>query len=515
MKHSVLSKIGTLTAAAVTVAVLVPATASAAVSALNWGACPEDVAAPGVECGTLKVPLDYRNPGGATIDIAVSKLSSTKPAKRRGIMLTNPGGPGGPGLTMPAGLRAAGMPSSVLDAYDVIGFDPRGIGRSTPVTCDLKPGQQTGNVPPYARDEAAVAERATYVAGIAKQCGESKTAANLPYITTANTARDMDRIREALGEKKLSYYGVSYGSYLGAVYSTMFPQQTDRVVIDSVTSPGGLDPATSRRLAEGFEDRFPDFAKWAAARHASYGLGRTPRQVTAKFYELAAKLDTGAVPGIDGATFRASTFGALYSTRSFPILAQQWQGLDGEGVLKQAAETTQIDLAQLLSGQLHVVCNDTNWPEDVATYQRNVAKDRVKYPMFGAAGANIWACASWPSEPIEPPVRIGDRGPSNILMVQNLRDPATPLSGARDMRRALGDRARIVTVDEGGHGVWLSDENACGNNAVNRFFVEGKRPAHDTACGVDKGGLFDSMSPQQRQDREKALDEVRSKQRVF
>ncbi|MFE6612775.1 alpha/beta hydrolase [Amycolatopsis sp. NPDC057786] len=515
MNRSVLSRIGALTAAAATMAVLVPATASAAVSSVRWGPCPEDVAAPGVRCATLKVPLDYRNPGGKTIDIAVSKLASTKPAKRRGIMLTNPGGPGGPGLTMPAGLRAAGMPSSVLDAYDIIGFDPRGIGHSTPVTCDLKPEQQVSNVPPYARDAAAVAERAKYVEGIAKQCGASATAANLPYITTANTARDMDRIREALGEEKLSYYGVSYGSYLGAVYATLFPRQTDRVVIDSVTGSGGLDPVTSRRLAEGFEDRFPDFAKWAAARHASYGLGRTPQQVTAKFYELAAKLDGGAVPGVDGAAFRMGTFGALYATSSFPVLAQQWQALDTEGTVEQTAQAQQIDPAQLLAGQLHVVCNDGNWPEDVATYQRNVAKDRVKYPMFGAAGANIWACAYWPSEPIEPPVRIGDRGPSNILMVQNLRDPATPLSGAEEMRRALGDRARIVTVDEGGHGVWLTDENACGNNAVNRFFVEGKRPARDTACAADKGGLFASMTPEQRQEREKALDEVRSKQRIF
>ncbi|MFC3454662.1 alpha/beta hydrolase [Amycolatopsis speibonae] len=509
MNRSVLSRIGTLTAAAVTVAVLVPATATAASSSLDWGPCPE---AATLQCATLKVPLDYRNPGGKTIDIAVSKLASTKPAKRRGIMLMNPGGPGGPGLTMPEALRASGAPSSVLDAYDLIGFDPRGIGNSTPVTCDLKPEQLVSNVPPYARDAAAVAERAKAVAGIAKQCGDSKTAANLPYITTANTARDMDRIREALGEKKLSYYGVSYGSYLGAVYSTLFPQQTDRVVLDSVTSPGGLDPATSRRLAEGFQDRFPDFAKWAAARDDSYGLGRTPRQVTAKFYELADKLDSGAVPGVDGAAFRMGTFGALYSTSAFPVLAQQWQSLDGEGVMKQAAQT---DIGNVLSGQLHVVCNDANWPENVGVYQRNVEKDRVKYPMFGAAGANIWACAFWPSEPIEPPVKIGDRGPSTILLVQNLRDPATPLSGAKEMRRALGDRARMVSVDQGGHGVWLGSENACGNNAVNRFLVEGKRPAHDTACGADKGGLFDSMNPQQRQDREKALDEVRSKQQVF
>ncbi len=151
----------------------------------------------------------------------------------------------------------------------------------------------------------------------------------------------------------------------------------------------------------------------------------------------------------------------------------------------------------------------------MAVYQRNVEKDSARYPMFGAAAANIWPCAFWPSEPIEPPVRIGDRGPSNILLVQNLRDPATPLSGAKEMRRALGDRARMVAVDDGGHGVWLASENACGNNAVNRFFVEGERPTHDMVCAAGKGGLFDSMTPEQRQEREKALDEVRSKQRVF
>ncbi|MEV6911671.1 alpha/beta hydrolase [Amycolatopsis sp. NPDC051071] len=515
MKRAVLSRIGTLAAAAVTVAVLVPATASAAPPGPEWGPCPEEVAAPGVRCTTLKVPLDYRDPGGSTIDIAVSKLAGTKPSKRRGIMLTNPGGPGVSGLDIPKGLPAAGVPSSLLDAYDIIGFDPRGTGRSTPVNCDFRPDQQVSELPPYARDAAAVAEHAKYAAGIAKQCGESKTAGNLPYITTANTARDMDRIREALGERKISYYGVSYGSYLGAVYSTLFPERTDRVVLDSVVGPGGPDTTFSRRLAEGFQDRFPDFAKWAAARHASYGLGRTSRQVTAKFGELVAKLDGGAIPGMDGTAFRTGTLGALYATSSFPALAQQWQAIDHTGVGKRSTQASQFDLAQVLSAQLHVICNNAGWPKDVKTYQRNVSQDRVKYPMFGAAGANIWPCAFWPSEPIEPQVRIGDRGPSNILLVQNLRDPATPLSGAKEMRRALGDRARMVSVDDGGHGVWLSSENACGNNAVNRFFVEGKRPAHDTACAADKGGLFDSMTSQQRQDREKALEVVRSKQLMF
>ena len=272
-------------------------------------------------------------------------------------------------------------------------------------------------------------------------------------------------------------------------------------MLDSVTDPSGLGPTGSRRLAEGFQDRFPDFASWAAARHDSYGLGRTPSQVTAKFFELAAKADKGAIPGVDGAAFRSATLGSLYATSSVPTLAQHWQAIDRGGVMGGAvkdgpAASQQLDVAQLLSAQLHVVCNDVNWPENVETYQHNVEEDRVRYPMFGAARANIWACAYWPSEPIEPQVRIDDHGPSTILMVQNLRDPATPLGGAEDMRRALGDRSRMVSVDDGGHGVWLTSGNACGNNAVNRFFLTGDRPAHDSGCVADDGGPFSSMRPQ-------------------
>ncbi|GAA4537247.1 alpha/beta hydrolase [Amycolatopsis samaneae] len=510
MRSSVSRGLGLLATVVTATAIVVPGTAVAADGSppVRWGPCPADVAAPQLQCGTVDVPLDYRKPDGKKIQVAVSRLASAKPAQRRGVLLMNPGGPGGPGLAMPAQLAQVGLPASVADSYDLIGFDPRGVGHSTPVTCDLKTLQS--NVPPYARDAADVAKHATLVAGIAQQCATSKTAPILPYITTANTARDMDVIRAALGEKKISYYGVSYGTYLGSVYSTLFPQRTDRVVLDSVVGPTGLDVTTSRRFAQGFQDRFPDFAKWAAARNDSYGLGRTPQQVTANYFALAERLDRTPVGAIDGATFRTGVFGALYASTSFPKLAQQWQALV-RGAVPAALPTEdaappQDVMENLLSAQLHVVCNDVAWPRSVATYQHNVAEDRTRFPMFGAAAANIWACASWSSAPIEPPVKIGDKGPSNILVVQNLRDPATPLSGARETRRALGDRARMVTVDQGGHGVYLFAPNACGNNAVNRFLVDGQRPAHDTACGAETGSAFSGLSPEQQRQREQALE---------
>ncbi|GAA4533172.1 alpha/beta hydrolase [Amycolatopsis samaneae] len=470
--------------AAIVVAVTVaPATATAATPTLTWRPCPADVAAPRLRCAGLEVPLDYRRPDGEKIEVAVSRLPSTNPERRRGVLLMNPGGPG-PGLGMPLSLVQRGLPASVTDSYDLIGFDPRGLGHSTRVTCDLKPLRDPQ--PPYARDAADVAKHARIAEAVAKGCATSKTAPLLPYITTANIARDVDAIRAALGERRISSYGVSYGTYLGAVYATLFPHRTDRVVLDGVTGPGGLDITGSRRFGQGFQDRFPDFARWAAAHDDSYALGSTPRQVTGKYHELAARLDRTPVGEIDGVAFRDYTFNGLYADQVFPELARLWQSLDrgrppaSPGPLSTG---TGDDTENLLAAPLLVRCNDTAWPRSVGTYQHHVAVDRERFPLYGAAAANIWPCAFWPSRPIEPPVRIGDRGPSNILLVQNRRDPAAPLAGAGETRRALGDRARMVTVDQGGHGVYLSSAEACGNDAVTRFLLTGQRPATDFPCG--------------------------------
>ncbi|MGA6167550.1 alpha/beta hydrolase [Amycolatopsis magusensis] len=484
--------------AVVSAAVLAPAAQAA--QGPQWTPCADGGP---LLCATLTVPLDYRDPGGEQLELAISKLPSASP-QRRGVLLLNPGGPGGSGLDMPMSLVLSGTPASVLDSYDLIGFDPRGVGRSSPVTCDLRPEQIVSNVPPYAKDAADVVARAQVAQGLAQQCAASASGPRLPFITTANTARDMERIREALGEPKISYFGGSYGSYLGAVYATLFPDRTDRFVLDSVTGTGGLDSTGARILGQGMEDRFPDFASWAADRDTSYGLGRTPREVKAKYFDLAARLDANPVAGVNGALFRHLTFGSLYGDGNFPVLAQQWQALDrmDPSVAVAAAQ----DFANLLSSQLYVVCGDANWPESVAEYQRNVEQDRKRYPMFGAASANVWPCAFWATEPVEPPVRITGEGPSTVLLVQNRRDPATPLAGAREMRRALGDRARMVTVDQGGHGAYLS-ENACANNAVNRFLVDGVRPARDVACGADKSA-FAGLSEEALRDRANAFAKV-------
>lgn len=475
-------------ALAATTAVVVPAlsAAPAATDELNWGPCPETpVPTPDLECTTLRVPLDYQDPGGATIELAVSRLPSTNPEQRRGVLLTNPGGPGSSGLDYPQLLTTSALPSplprSVRDQYDVIGFDPRGVGHSTPVTCDLTPEQLAiGNLP-YANGPADVVRQAEVAKAQAGQCADAETGPMLPHTTTANTARDMDRIRAALGESTVSYLGASYGTYLGAVYATLFPERGDRIVLDSNLGPGGYDIEAMRAFGHGLEVRFPDFAEFAA-RHPEYGLGSTPDEVTAKYHELAARLDREPVAAYNGSIFRGMTFSSLYG-QDMAVLARAWQSLDrGEEPEIPGGEPPTSD--NVSASRFAVLCGDSAWPRSVESYQEDVAVDRERYPLIGAASANIAACAFWETDPIEPQVSITDRGPSNVLMVQNERDPGTPMAGARKLRSALGERARMVTVEEGGHGVYVVGANNCANDAVTDFLVTGERP-DDSTCAAE------------------------------
>lgn len=353
------------------------------------------------------------------------------------------------------------------------------------MTCDLTREQQLrGNFPAYAHTAADIAREAPYARTVARQCATSRSAWMLPHTTTANTTRDRDRIRVALGEAKISYLGHSYGTSLGAVYATLFPRRGDRNVFDSNMGPGGYDVTAFRSFARGMADRFPDFAAYAAE-HPAYGLGSTPERVTAKFFELATRLDAEPVGDFDGTLFRGLTFDRLYSDATLPRLAGGWRALDrGEPVPAPPLDGV-ASLENLLAARHYVVCGDSRRPPRVRDYQRAAAVDRQRYPMVGGSTASIVPCAFWPGEPVEPPVRIDGRGPSNVLMLQNERDPGTPLVGAEKLRRALGPRARMVTADQGGHGVYPFGRNACAKNAATAFLTTGQRPPRDLACAAE------------------------------
>lgn len=438
---------------------------------------------PPLECATLEVPLDHADPGGRQIEIAVSRLASEKPERRRGVLLTNPGGPGIGGLGYPAVLAASGLPQEVRDAYDLIGFDPRGVGRSNPVSCGLTQEQQDrGNFPAWAHTPGDVVREAGRARQIAERCAASPSAPLLPHIGTADVARDMDLIRAALGEDRVSYLGASYGTQLGAAYASLFPGRGDRIVLDSNLGPGGYDHRAMRMLARGLEDRFPDFAAYVAA-HPEYGLGSTPGQVRATYQELARRLEREPVQGWDGTAFRGITFDRLYVDANMPELAKIWQALDTGGTVPEQPPFPGVE--PFMSARFAVICGDSPWPRTIREYQRDVRADSRRYPLLGGTTANIGPCAYWPRSWVKEPVRVDDQGPSNVLLVQNERDPGTPLAGAQALRRAFGDRAVLVTADQGGHGVYPFGVNGCANEAVTTYLTTGQRPARNLACAAE------------------------------
>lgn len=470
-----------------------------------WGACPEDIAAtaPTLQCSTVTVPLDYRNPAGTKIDLTISRIASVNPEKRRGVLLLNPGGPGVSGLTMPADLVNRGIPNSVLDAYDLIGLDPRGVGHSAPVDCKFTVEQNyPGNIPPWAKDAATVAADAKAAKAVADQCAANDPDGRMVHMSTANTARDLDAIRAALGEEKASFFGASYGSALGAAYASMFPRTSDRIIIDSSLGDTALTRAAQRRYGLGAEQAFPDFARWAAARHPAYGLGRTPRDVRSTYFAIAERLDEEPISGVDGRAFRLYMYINLYNESGYGALAQLWQALnmsDDAAIKRLTADGGMPGRAQplvqsnFLSSYLAVTCNDSHWPSDVEAYQRSVAEDRGKFPIFGAASGNINPCAFWSLKSPEPQVAMNDNGPANILIMQNRRDVATPLIGGQIYRSEFAKRSRLVTVDDNQHGVYVYGGNACALNIGTSWLVDGKLP-RDTDCeasptaGLRRGG---------------------------
>lgn len=485
---AVLAAIGVVGALAAVLVVIGPASARPAPQVV-WGACPEDVtaaAAPSVlDCATVPVPVDHADPASGEIDISISRLAARDPEQRRGVLMLNPGGPGASGLTQPAFLVAQGLPASVTDTYDVIGMDTRGIGHSAPVSCGFTAdGPYFANIPRYAPDDAAVVARAESAAAAAQQCADNDRTGLLRHVTTANMARDMDLIRAALGEERTNFLGYSYGSALGAAYASMFPERSDRIVLDSNIGDTHLDPDGIRRYALGMEQTFPAFADWAAQRHDTYGLGDTADDVRTTYLETAARLDEQPAQGIDGATFRATTFAFLYNEIQYPLMAQLWHSVR-TGTPLPTPPGPAPDLAVLensLTVFLAVTCNDISWPEDVQTYRDAVAIDRERFPLYGAASANILPCAFWAWEPAEPPVEIDNDGPTDVLLVQNRNDPPTPHRGAELLREKFGDRARLVSVDGSGHGAYVLGGNTCASEVTTRYLVDGEMPADDVSC---------------------------------
>ncbi|OLF13533.1 alpha/beta fold hydrolase [Actinophytocola xanthii] len=445
-------------------------TASASAQGLAWEECPFPGAA---ECATVSVPLDYRDPGGEQLDVHVSRLRSTRPDLRRGVLVMNQGGPG-PHLEDTASIERL-VPREVLDAYDIVSFDQRGFGTSAPVRCGLAPEEQFTFAWPLPGGEPAVRRRAQR---IARKCAAQP---QMPFLGTANVARDVDLIRVALGEERISYLGVSYGTYLGTAYDALFPGRVDRMLLDSNVDPTAAWRGSFRdSMTAGVDSRFGDFAAF---------LERDPAELRREFLTLVAGLDREplSTPSgvLTGSHLRITLFASLYQDQTFPLAGRMLAAVRDRDAAAAAAVGDELqvwyDDDNDASAELGVFCADGTFPRDPAVYATQAAADARRYPLTGGAGAAIMPCAFWPGDPLDPPVRANPRGPANVLLVNNLRDPATTYRAATALRGQFGDRARLVGVDQGGHGAYLFGGNVCAARVGTDFLVHGVRPP-DMTC---------------------------------
>jgi pimeloyl-ACP methyl ester carboxylesterase len=469
-----------------------PANGAADRSGPVWGGCPPELRPhPRQQCADIRVPLDYRQPRGTQITVKMSRITATDPARRLGTLVLLPGGPGNGGLHWPADYYGDGQPPELRDRYDLVGFDARGIRYSTPITCGL---DQHDRGPRYPAPDGSIDAMTTYSRRTAEACIRH-SGPIIRHVTTANTARDLDRVRAALGERRISLYGLSYGTYLGAAYASMFPDRTDRVVLDSAIDPRRTWYNFTRLGAQGLADRLPDLTTWIAARHDLYGLGRTPQEVHRRYRLITAKLDANPLDDVDGNRLRRYTLDALKepADRMFPPIADLWAALatlpaaptanapagpDKHRATVGTAPTMPLD--NNIAVEYAVTCGDAPWPRDVRFYRAAVRNDRQRFPDDAGRSANITPCAFWPT-PLQSPVQVHDRGPRNILVVQNRRDPATPWISGLGMRRAFGDRAALITADFGGHGV-IGHQRCATMVALDYLVTDARQLPGDRVC---------------------------------
>ncbi len=451
-------------------------------SMLHWHSCSGQLAADGVpDCTMLSVPLNYADPGGRHISLALDMIPATAPqSQQQGVMLVNPGGPGGDGLPLAAEV-AQGINSGVAADYDIVGFDPRGVGSSVPaLSCDpaFFSGVRPNYIPANAAAEQVLINRAKMYAD---DC-EQKFGWLLPYMTTEDVARDLDSIRAAFGVAKINYYAFSYGTYIGQVYATLVPSRIRRMVLDSTVDPTGVWYTDNIDQDYAFQGRMEAFFAWVAKYDGTYDLGSTAAQVQAAWYKARNQLLAHPVDGTIGADDFDDTFlEGGYLDELWPALAQALSSYlnsaqTADLISQYEANGTQNENEFAVYNA--VQCSDVNWPRSWAYWTSDTEMVYKTAPF--QAWDNAWfnaSCAFWPVPGPAKPLQIKGGGLPGILMLQGTLDPATPYAGAQDAHKLLPS-ARMVVVEGGGnHGQSLEQpSNTCVQRYLNTYLATGALP---------------------------------------
>jgi pimeloyl-ACP methyl ester carboxylesterase len=465
------------------------------VAPVAWSDCGDDL-----QCGSVTVPVDYSRPHGPTLEIALERRPASDPAQRIGSLVINPGGPGTSGIDdLPNELSV--LTPELLERFDIVSFDPRGVERSDPVQCgppappstSTTTATPTTTAPPtpvelpdpvpvtVAAQRTALAQDKAY----ARAC-EKYSGAILPYVGTVDAARDLDRIRAALGDQKLTFIGHSYGTLLGALYAQMYPQNVRAMVLD-----GAIDPALSTDQmvldqAKGFESVLDDFFTWCAA-NASCPWRPTGDPTTALVLLIDASASKG-LPGADGGTagpgeFYNALLDDLYARSSWPSLGD---------ALNQAAQGNGTDLITLSTSYASggstngadannaINCLDHPVSRDPATYPGLAATAAAEAPVFGPVLAwGLLQCAVWPVKATRTPAPVSDVGAPPIMVTGTTGDPATPYQWAVSLAGQLS-HGELVTWQGVNHVAYFY--SPCVRAIDQAYLVDGTLPPTGTVC---------------------------------
>lgn len=489
----------TAATAVATTGVLVAAPATAApapASTLDWGPC-ESETSEGLECATVVVPRDHADPAGPTIEVGVYRLDlpdeQPRPAK---VLFVNPGGPGGESGSL-VQIAAQTYPADVLATHDVIGVDPRGLGISTHVSCFELPPEGEAPLPspdrrpfPKQQFDALVAHGAELTAGCFERSPEL-----VPFISTTQTAQDFDVVRAALGVERASFVGYSYGTVLFAHYARLFPQQVDKLVLDSAAYNRDWGWELYEDRAPAFEARLDLFAQWAADNAEIFALGDTQEEVLATYDRIIEELqdpEKAATFGIGPGDVQLLATQAAFTSQNFPLLGLVLSLadllLEGDlplevgtahlAELKLAAEVVPDDSSTATT--FSVLCNDGPFPAELRTYERAARKAERHYPRIGSLQVAPFPCATWPLEPQRPLPVSSNKLEVPPLVVQALGDPATPYASGQDVARRTD--GALLTVTGGDHGHFGLNFEPCVDAAVSAYLVDGVLPADGAVC---------------------------------
>lgn len=457
-------------------------------AAVAWHTCQSNDGPVGEQCGKLTVPLDYNNPQGQKITLALDRHPAT--GVKFGSLLVNPGGPGASGVDFLDAAVSTYLSSSLLQHFDVIGFDPRGVGRSAPVRCvdggqmdkllDLDPAPPTD-----AGFQALLGADRQFDQGC-----QSRSASVLPFVGTENAARDMDAIRQAVGDPKLTYLGFSYGTFLGATYADLFPTRIRAMVLDGAVDPA-LDPITFNiAQSAAFDKELDSFFGDCAARPSC--AWKPSGDLHAAFDALMARIRAQRLPGDGTRTLGPGEafFGValpLYDRNSWPELAQALNAADhsdGSILLQFFDEYANRSPNGSYSNQVEannaINCMDSQWPRDINVVRRDAPSARQQAPEFGVADLyGGLTCSLWPVPASGHPHAIRANGSPTIVIVGSTGDPATPYAQAKSLAAELARAVLITRVGEGHTGYRSS---SCVRQYVDDYLLALTVPPSGLSC---------------------------------